>query len=147
MSRFQKFVIVVMSVMVLCVFGTIGWVLFTRATAPTDSPAVVLERFRAAGLSADNVRPLTKEDYGLAPFVCEGQRFEIPALGDGKGGRVFVCASNADRDALKAYYDKLGKSSAAFFSWVFVKDKMLVQINGQLDEATAKRYEAALLDQ
>jgi hypothetical protein len=39
---------------------------------------------------------------------------------------------------------KLGKENAAFFSWVFVKDNILVQINGNLPEEQAKKYEAAL---
>jgi hypothetical protein len=30
------------------------------------------------------------------------------------------------------------------FSWVFVKDNIVVQINGDLPEEQAKKYEAAL---
>ena len=38
----------------------------------------------------------------------------------------------------------MGKSSALFFSWVFVKDRIVVQINGDLPEDAARKYEAAL---
>jgi hypothetical protein len=42
------------------------------------------------------------------------------------------------------YYFALGKSSAAFFSWVFIKDNVLVQINGDLPEDKAKQYQTVL---
>ena len=42
------------------------------------------------------------------------------------------------------YYQRLGKSSVAFFSWLFVKDNILVQINGDLLETKANQYQAVL---
>ena len=38
----------------------------------------------------------------------------------------------------------MGASFAMLFSWVFVRDNILVQINGELPEAKAKQYETAL---
>jgi hypothetical protein len=38
----------------------------------------------------------------------------------------------------------MGKASAAFFSWVFVKGDVVVQINGDLSEDKARQYEAAI---
>jgi hypothetical protein len=114
--------------------------------AMTIAPSVdrVLAAFHAAGLAAENAQAMTKDDYGLAPLVCTGTRFLIPTLGSDKGGRVFICPGTAERDALAEYYARLGKASAAFFSWVFVRDNVLVQLNGDLDETIARRYEAAL---
>jgi hypothetical protein len=47
---------------------------------------------------------------------------------------------------MKNYYNELGRQSAALFSWVFVKDNILIQINGDLPETTARKYEAAIID-
>lgn len=103
----------------------------------------VIASFKAKGLEAESVRPMDKKDYGAAPYVCAGTRFFTPSLGE-KGGRLFICDNTADRDALADFYIKLGKGSAMLFSWVFVKGNVLVQINGDLPEATAKQYEAAI---
>lgn len=104
----------------------------------------VVASFKAAGLEAESTRPMTKDDYGPAPYVCTGTRFYVPSIGADNGGRIFVCDSTEDRDSLANYYNELGKSSALFFSWVFIKDNVLVQINGDLPEETARKYEAAI---
>lgn len=88
---------------------------------------------------------MTKDDYGMAPMAAvEGTHFLIPSLCSDCGGRILSFAAQPDLDMTKAYYDSLGKSSAAFFSWTFVKDNILVQINGDLPEAKARKYESAL---
>lgn len=104
----------------------------------------VVTAFKNAGLEAENTTKMTKDDYGMAPFVCEGTRFLIPSLGDDSGGRIFICEEKEDLDNLAKYYNDLGKSSAMFFSWVFTKGNVLVQINGDLAEDTAKKYEQAI---
>ena len=104
----------------------------------------VVAAFKAANLEAEGARPMAKDDYGAAPYVCTGTRFLIPSLGEEAGGRVFVCGNDADRDALATFYTELGKGSALLFSWVFVKDRIVVQINGDLPEEQARKYEAAL---
>jgi hypothetical protein len=103
-----------------------------------------IDAFHEAGLESENERPLTKDDYGLAPFVGEGIRFELPSLCDDCGGRVFSFENEEDRDAIAGYYESLGESSALFFSWVFVHDNVVVQINGDLPEEQAREYETAL---
>jgi len=101
--------------------------------------------FSAAGLESVDVRPITKDDYGMAPMTAvEGSRFLVPSLCADCGGRIFSFASQQDLEAIEAYYVELGRSSSLFFSWVFVKDNILVQINGDLDEGLARQYEAAL---
>jgi hypothetical protein len=104
----------------------------------------VVTAFKNAGLEAENTKQMGKDDYGAAPLVCEGTRFFIPSLGQDKGGRIFICDNNDDRDSLAKYYQDLGKSSALFFSWVFVKDNIVVQINGDLKEDIALKYEQAI---
>lgn len=105
----------------------------------------VVDAFKAAGLEAENPRAMTVEDYGLAPLVAiEGVRFFIPTLGTNVGGRVMSFSSGSDQTLIRDFYVDLGKQSAAFFSWVFVRGNILVQINGTLPEDNARQYEAAL---
>ena len=84
-------------------------------------------------------------DYGLAPKTAvEGTRFLIPSLGPNSGGRILSFANADDLAKARDYYVEAGKASAMLFSWVFVKDNIVVQINGTLPEEQAKKYEAAL---
>src|SRR3972149_2752676 len=48
----------------------------------------VVAAFKMANLEAERARPMTKDDYGAAPYVCTGTRFLIPSLGEeaGRGG-------------------------------------------------------------
>lgn len=105
----------------------------------------VIDAFRSARLELGTVRPMTREDYGFAPYVAtEGTRFIIPSIGPESGGRVLSFSSSGDLETTKRYYDELGRGSAALFSWTFVNSNVLVQITGELPEAQARRYEAAL---
>lgn len=109
------------------------------------TPEQVIEAFKNAGLEAENVRPMTKDDFGLAPMIAsKATRFYIPSLGEGCGGRLYSFNSLEDLEIMKNYYVSAGKKSAIFFSWVFTKDNILVQINGDLNEGKAKQYEATL---
>lgn len=119
-------------------------VLLTAACAKQITGNEVVAAFKAAGLEAENSYTMTKDDYNISPYVCTGTRFFIPSIGADNGGRVFVCDTAEDRDLIANYYTELGKSSALFFSWVFIKDNVVVQINGDLPEETARKYEAAL---
>jgi hypothetical protein len=109
----------------------------------TTTPEDVIAAFKTAGLEAEDSYAMTKEDYGLAPVVCDGYRFLIPSLGEDSGGRVYVCSDADEQAELVTFYTELGKSPL-FFSWVFEKGNVVVQINGELDEVTAKKYEAAI---
>lgn len=109
----------------------------------TSSQAI--EAFKAAGLEAEDTHPMTKDDYGMAPMVAvEGIRFLIPSLCDDCGGRVLSFDSPDDLEKTKAFYVTLGEESAWLFSWVFTRDNILVQINGDLPQERALEYEAAL---
>ncbi|MHB0858801.1 MAG: hypothetical protein ACYC5M_14695 [Anaerolineae bacterium] len=113
---------------------------------PGPSAMQVIEAFRQAGLEAEGTYAMGVQDYGGAPLrAVEAFRFLIPSLGEESGGRVFRCATQSDLEAVRAYYVELGKASAWFFSWTFAKGSILVQINGDLPEEQALRYEAALM--
>lgn len=104
----------------------------------------VVKAFKDAGLEAENTYQMVKDDYGLAPFVCTGTRFLIPSLGEDNGGRIFVCDNKKDQQLLSDYYNSLGRASALFFVWVYEKGNVLVEINGDLKEETARKYEQAI---
>lgn len=108
----------------------------------------VVAAFKAAGLEAENTTEMQPKDYGLAPYLCKGTRFVIPSMGKDsigdKGGRIFVCDNPQDVQKLQDFYVKVGQSSAAFYSHTYAKGPVLVQINGQLDKATADKYGAAI---
>jgi|DewCreStandDraft_4_1066084.scaffolds.fasta_scaffold20630_7 hypothetical protein len=112
---------------------------FARWTIEQAAAAII-----AAGLEFESPRPMTADDYGFAPYVGEGVRFLIPSLGPDSGGRLFALQNQAELDSLREYYESLGRQSAAFFSWVFTRDNILIQINGSLPADIAARYEQAL---
>lgn len=101
----------------------------------------VLSAFRAAGREAERSFRMQPTDYGAVPSVCEGWRFFIPSIGSDSGGRVFVCADEAGKTKIMNYYEEIGK---LFSFWVFSKDNIIVQINGELPEAQAREYEQAI---
>ena len=119
--------------------------------APAASPSFqkwnnsqVIAAFTAAGLEVENPRPMSKpQDYGNAPTAStEGTQFTVPSLGEGGGGgHVYSFASEDDLERMVQYY---ANASTDNFSWVYVRDNILVHIDGQLPEEKAKQYEAAL---
>jgi len=109
------------------------------------SSSQVVNAFHSAGLEAENARPMTTDDYGMAPTTpVEGTRFLIPSLCQDCGGRILTFASQQDLEVTGQFYVEAGRTSAVLFSWVFAKDNVLVQINGDLPEVKARQYEAAL---
>ena len=108
-----------------------------------DSDQVIIA-LQEAGIEAEAARPLTKDDYGLAPYVCEGQRILLPSICADCGGRIFTCDNQDDLEKLQEYYVSMGETSAMFFSWVFAHEDVLIQLNGDLPEETAAQYETAL---
>lgn len=109
------------------------------------TPDQVLSAFQNAGLEIGEPYLMQPTDYGPAPMVAaEGKRLLIPSMGVDFGGRVFSFASQNDLDTMYHYYEGLGKASGWFFSWLFMKDNILVQINGELPEDRARQYEIVL---
>lgn len=114
------------------------------SSTPTYTPADAVAAFKAVGLEAEDTRAMKPDDYGLAPLIGEGMRFFIPSLCEDCGGRIYAFDNQDDLEKMKTFYVTMGEESAILFSWVFTKDNILVQINGDLDEATARQYETAL---
>lgn len=112
---------------------------FARWTA--DQAAQSID---AAGLEFVSPAPMTKDDYGMAPMLGQGTRFLVPSICADCGGRLFVFDNQGDLEKMKSYYEGLAQQSAMFFSWVFTRDNILIQINGDLPEEQALKYQAAL---
>ncbi len=113
---------------------------FNRWTTSQAGDAIL-----AAGLEFESPRPMEKDDYGMAPMSAqEAVRFLTPSVCADCGGRLFSFSSQADLDLMQKYYEELGRQSALLFSWVFVKDNILIQINGDLPEDQALKYQASL---
>jgi len=86
---------------------------------------------------------MTKEDYGQVPMVAtEAIRFFLPSLGESKGGRVYSFANNTELEKVRTYY--LSAKGAAVPPWIFVRDNILLQINGELPSEEAVKYMSAL---
>jgi len=123
----------------------------TETQQPTNTPSFAaftaqqaIDAFEAAGLATGAYYPMTKDDYGIGPYVGVGIRFLIPSLGVDKGGRVVAFDNEEDMELLRSYYEELGRQSALFFSWVYVHQNVLLQINGDLPEDQALQYKVAL---
>lgn len=122
-----------------------GWLLVgCSLTPPAASSNDVVLAFQRAGLEVEGARPMTPQDYGTAPQVCDGMHFLLHSLGPSHGARVYFCEDSTERDALASFYRERGERSPAARSWLFVKDKVVVQLNGALSEERAQAYEAAI---
>lgn len=104
----------------------------------------VADILTTTGLEVENATEMTATDYGLAPMLGEGTRFTIPSLGEDKGGRIIVTENATDAKTLSDYYTNLGEQSALFFSWVFTRDNVVIQVNGELPKEQALLYKDAL---
>lgn len=115
----------------------------TLTPAPITLEALIAA-FKSARLEAEGPTLMSHTDYGLAPYLCKGAHFYTPSVCSDCGGRVFVCPNQDDLNALQSYYQELGRQSAALYSWVFSKNNVLIQINGDMQESVARNYETVL---
>jgi hypothetical protein len=96
------------------------------APAAKPTPADVIAAFKAAGLTADNPREMAPTDYGIAPALCKGTRFDMAPLDMGgvklpRYGMAFVCDNAADQTRLKDVYDGFGKIAGMLAMYTYTK--------------------------
>ena len=110
-----------------------------------SSSADVVQAFREAGLEVGESYPVEQEpgweELPVPKTYEEATRFEILSIGEDSGGRVFVFESEEDLIAVRDYYEGLPRS---ILPYVYAKGKVLLQINRNLPEAEAERYNAVL---
>ncbi|RIL71024.1 hypothetical protein BUY49_08015 [Staphylococcus devriesei] len=102
----------------------------------------VINKFKSEGLSVKNLKTMRHEDFGMAPMKSEDAK--IFTVQDDKKARIFKFKNKKDLEETKKYYDELGKSSAAFYSHVYAKDNMLIQMNGDIDDNVFNKYKTAM---
>ncbi|WP_218696883.1 hypothetical protein [Mammaliicoccus sciuri] len=98
----------------------------------------IIAGFEKEGLSVKDNREMKNEDFGLAPNKTKDTKI-FTVTGD-KNGRLFVFDNESDLKDTKDYYEKLGKGSAMLSSHIYSKDKVLLQMNSDIDEDTFKKY-------
>jgi hypothetical protein len=103
----------------------------------------VVNTFVQAGLECENPQPLVN-DGSLPVTAADSVQFIIPSLGPDYSARIFAFADPNKLTELYNYYNGRIQADLANFTWVFVKDNVLVQISGDLPDDWAGRYEAAL---
>lgn len=121
-----------------------------KEVASTDD---YIKKFEDKSLVVYNKRKMTKDDFGLAPMTAKDAAIfslvETDNEDEQKNARILTFDNLEDLNATKAYYDDLGKSSAALFSYTAVDEDNLVlmQFNGGLDQALVEQYtESASLE-
>lgn len=103
--------------------------------------------FRAAGLEVQTPRLVNESELRDSPVpmtMKETIHFFIGSVCPDCGARVFSFRTQSDLEQVRHYYVGLGKPGDPFFSWVLVKDNILVQLNGKLPEERTRQYETAL---
>lgn len=105
----------------------------------------IIEKFKKDGLTVDDSKAMTKEDFGMAPmsakeaFILGIQKDDV---GENMNARIFSFESKKDLDKTKSYYDDLGKDSVVTFSYTAAneKKKVLMQFNGDLSQDLVQKY-------
>lgn len=104
-----------------------------------------INKFKAAGLEAENARDMTAEDFGPLPQDVDSAKiFYFPSIGGTINGHVFVFKNENDLEQAKKIYDEFGK---IFTVHVYTKGNTLLHLAGEINESRAKQYEAVLLDE
>jgi hypothetical protein len=99
----------------------------------------VIQALRDEGLEVGETRQVDREgDRSFVPKTYKEQvSFTVPSQGERVGGRVFTFESPEDLEQVREHYEGFGE---LFSSYVYVKNKVLVQISGSMPEEQAERY-------
>jgi hypothetical protein len=105
----------------------------------------IITAFQRSGLVADVIRGASKDERdGLSAFgTVETTRFRISRK-ENELGMIIRFRNYADLERMTAYYRTLNKALPQYGSWIFAKEKTLLQINIQVPESVARKYEMVL---
>lgn len=122
----------------------LGLALAACGGAAAPSPDTILDSFRAAGLTVENVTTtdVLRPEVQSAASSCKAVRFEVGI--EDNGGRVIACGSADDAAKVATYYRTLGEGNALFFSHIHESGALVLQMNGAIDTALFAHYVAAL---
>lgn len=112
----------------------------TAGLNPTRNSEIITA-FHHAGLTAEVLRSATKDERdGWASWmVVEAIPFRISER-DNERGLLLVFRDRTALEKMRAYYLELNDSLPRYRSWLFVRDNVLLQINGEVSEARANEY-------
>jgi len=102
----------------------------------------IIQQFKNDSLEIGQVSDLANKEFGNVRK--EGKRILIPSLGDDAGGRLFIFNKVEDLEKAKAYYDGLSNSGPLFYSHTHQNELVLLQMNGDMEDAEFKKYAISL---
>jgi hypothetical protein len=108
------------------------------------SPGDIVKAFNENGLEVEKTEPVNKSDYSSLPAKAkEAIKFTVPLIGEEGIGCIlsFEVKSNME-EIRKHYLDKNKKEE--LYSWTFVKDNILIVLNGVISEEKARMFERVL---
>jgi len=92
------------------------------------------------------MKPVTEEDYSFLPARAkEDIKFSIPSIGEDVAGCILGFNVKYDLEKVKKHYLSLNKKNK-FHSWTFVKDNILLVLDGRMTEERARKFEKALYE-
>lgn len=100
----------------------------------------VVQAYRKAGLSVEDVRAGTRSAQDQSPNVAtEAKDFTIASIAP-KGGQILVFKTQKDLDTMKTWFAQF----PALAPYVYAHGNVLVQLNSALPKAEAEKYRSAL---
>jgi nucleoside diphosphate kinase len=114
----------------------------------TWSIAEVIDRFQKDGLEIADIKEITETKQNiLLRKVKEGIKFSIlsPSVRKEIKGCILVFDVKYDLEKVKKYYLDLNKKGE-LYSWTFVKDNILLVLDGRVPEEIARKYERSLYE-
>ena len=122
-------------------------VLFTAGACSglgTPSSEEVVRAFEDEGLPMDDYYAVEKvEGWKTSPVpktYTDGTHFDIPGMGEGHGGQVFVFENEEDLNVMVDYYESLTNVSPMLRSHLYVEKLVMLQIGGNLPKSDADAY-------
>lgn len=99
----------------------------------------VIQAYQINGAEVGPYRAMLKEDYGAAPqMTLQGICIFIATEPDNCNGRILAFLDQTSLEKTRQFYTDSG------FNWLFTNNNILVVINPEISEDTARRYETAL---
>jgi hypothetical protein len=122
----------------------------TATSTPTLLPAAefvkwnveqIIQAFKKGGLEVGPFRPMLKDDYAGAPVMTlQGICFYTSSGGEGCTARVLSFLDQSSLDKTRQFFSDNG------YTWLFSNHNILVEMNPEVSESTARAYEALLND-
>ena len=114
------------------------------STLGTPSSEEVVRAIEDEGLPMGDIYPVEEvEGWKTSPVpktYTEGTHFDIPGMGEGHGGQVFVFENEEDLNVMVDYYESLPNTSSMLRSHLYVEKLVLLQIGGNLPKGDADAY-------